>query len=298
MPEEGLQWMPRDELLTFEEIARIVGVMATMGIHKIRITGGEPTVRSDILALIRAVAAIDGIDDIAMTTNGHTLEALAPRLAEAGLKRLNVSIDSLQRRRFAKLTRGGNLERVLRGMDTARKHGLTPLKLNVVMLRGQNEDELFDFVEYCSTHAASTTLRFIEYMPFEQRRFQTVPSAELRMRLAERYTLVHGPERAPSDGPSQRVILAETGLTVGFISPLSEHFCASCNRLRLMANGHLRTCLAHEDTPSLRDLLRSGATATELSKAIQSMVLGKPIGHGCEVDGGTLFEGTMTAIGG
>jgi len=298
MPEGGLQWTPRSELLTFQEIARIVGVMASMGIRKIRITGGEPTVRSDILALIRAVAIIDGIDDIAMTTNGHTLDALAPRLAEAGLKRLNVSIDSLQHRRFALLTRGGNLERVLRGIKTAREHGLTPLKLNVVMLRGHNEDELFDFVEYCSQHAATTTLRFIEYMPFEERRFQTVPSDELRMRLAERYTLVKGPERTVSDGPSQRITLAETGLTVGFISPLSEHFCASCNRLRLMANGHLRTCLAHEDTPSLRDLIRAGASTLEIAEAIRLMVLGKPMGHACEVDGGTVFEGTMTAIGG
>lgn len=298
MPEEGLNWVPRKELMTFEEIARSVRVMAACGIRKVRLTGGEPTVRSDILSLIRSISAIDGIEDVAMTTNGHTLASLAPQLSEAGLSRINVSIDSLQPKRFANLTRGGNLDRVLSGIQMARAYGLAPIKLNVVILRGHNEDELFDFVEFCSENASDTHLRFIEYMPFEERRFQSVPSAELRQRLAEQYTLETGIRRSQTDGPAQSLSIRETGLRVGFISPLSEHFCATCNRLRLMADGHLRTCLAHEPTPSLRDLIRSGITDTQLTKEIQAMVLGKPVGHECEIDGGTLFEGTMTAIGG
>ena len=165
-------------------------------------------------------------------------------------------------------------------------------------IRDSNEDELFDLVDFCADYASDTHLRFIEYMPFEQRRFQSVPSAELRRGLSERYTLTTGPRRSRDDGPAQRVTLAENGLHVGFISPLSEHFCYTCNRLRLMANGHLRTCLAHEKTPSLRDLIRSGISDDDLEIAIRAMVLGKPWGHDCAIDGGTVFEGTMTAIGG
>lgn len=298
MPEDGMNWAPREDLLTYEEIGRIVHVVAMMGIRKVRITGGEPTVRSDILSLIAKVADTPGISDVAMTTNGHTLAKLAPDLAASGLNRLNISIDSLNRRRFALLTRGGSLDRVLAGITAARAMGLTPIKLNVVMLRGHNEDELVDFVEFCAEHAGDTQLRFIEYMPFEQRRYQTVPSAELRQRLSAIYTTVDGPERRQSDGPAKGIVIENYGLNVGFISPLSEHFCASCNRLRLMANGHLRTCLAHEDTPSLRDLIRRGSSDQQIGDAVQAMVLGKPLGHACEVDGGTLFEGTMTAIGG
>jgi cyclic pyranopterin phosphate synthase len=279
MPEDGLNWVPRNDLLTYEEIARTVSVMADLGITKVRITGGEPTVRSDIIALIRAIAGIAGITDVSMTTNGHTLATLAPTLADAGLNRLNISIDSLQGKRFASITRGGNLGRVLDGIKAARKFGLTPIKLNVVLLSGLNDDELFDFVDFCAEHATDTELRFIEYMPFEERRFKTVPSARLRDSLAERYSVIPGPRRNGTDGPAQLITLRESGLRVGFISPLSEHFCATCNRLRLMADGHLRTCLAHEKTPSLRDLIRSGSDDSQ-------------------IDGGTLFEGTMTAIGG
>jgi len=298
MPEDGLNWVPRNELLTYEEIARIVAIMADMGVSKVRITGGEPTVRSDIIALIEAIGAVDGIEDIAMTTNGHTLAALGPRLAQAGLSRINVSIDSLRTERFSSLTRGGNLDRVLQGIEVARELGLTPIKLNVVLMEGENDDELFDFVEFFAPHASDTELRFIEYMPFEQRRFATVATETLRVRLRERYTVDAAPSRQTTDGPAQNIYLRESGLKVGFISPLSEHFCASCNRLRLMADGHLRTCLAHDDTPSLRDLVRRGLSDAELEQSIRRMVLGKPVGHDCQIDGGTLFEGVMTAIGG
>jgi len=298
MPENGMEWVPRSELLRYEEIARIVRVMSTLGIRKVRITGGEPTIRADIISLVEAIASIPAIEDVAMTTNGHTLERLAQPLADAGLSRVNVSIDSLDSKRFTLLTRGGNLERVLNGIEAARRAGLTPIKLNVVLLEGNNEHEVMDFIEYFSEKAADTDVRFIEYMPFEKRKFKSIPAARIRKYIRERWTLEHAGQRTSTDGPAQRYRIKETGLNVGFISPLSEHFCATCNRLRLMADGHLRTCLAHEDTPSLRDLVRAGHSDSTLQEAIRAMVLGKPIGHDCGIDGGTPFQGTMTAIGG
>jgi GTP 3',8-cyclase len=298
MPEEGLTWTPRSEILRYEEIARIVRIMAPMGISKVRITGGEPTTRTDILALVRTLRAIDGIDDIAMTTNGRTLAALAAPLAEAGLSRVNISIDTLKPDRFARLTRGGRLDRVLAGIEAARTAGLGPVKLNAVILDGENDDEILDLVDFCAPNADDTELRFIEYMPFEVRRFKTVPAERIRETLRQQFSLDPIGPNGRTDGPATHVRLRENGLKVGFISPLSEHFCASCNRLRLMADGHLRTCLAHDDTPSLRDLMRAQQTDQQLDTAIRAMVLGKPIGHDCQISGGTLFEGVMTAIGG
>jgi cyclic pyranopterin phosphate synthase len=298
MPPEGLSWQPRSELLTYEEIGRIVGVFSGLGIQKVRLTGGEPTVRADIEALIERIASCPGIDDIAMTTNGHTLAKLAPRLARAGLKRINVSLDTLNPDRFASLTRGGRLDWVLAGIDAARAAGIRPIKINAVLMRGENDHEVFDLVEYFSRWAADTELRFIEYMPFGERRHASVPSQELRTRLSSRYTLSPATSRSATEGPARRWKIEETGLNVGFISPLSEHFCATCNRLRLMCDGHLRTCLAHDDTPSLRDLVRSGVDDTGLEQAIRRMVYAKPDGHEATVDGGVHFEGVMTRIGG
>lgn len=298
LPAEGMSWRPRDELLSYEEIGRIVRVFARMGVRKVRLTGGEPTVRSDITELVREIASTPGIVDVAMTTNAHTLGRLAPRLAQAGLSRINVSLDSLDPERFRALTRGGNLARVLDGIDAARASGLVPIKINAVLLRGENDDEIVSLAEYFGRWPDTTELRFIEYMPFEERWHKSVPSAEVRERMAERYTLEPAGRRSATDGPARRWRIAETGLPVGFISPLSEHFCARCNRLRLMCDGHLRTCLAHDDTPSLRDILRAGATDAELEEAIRDMVWAKPEGHDAAVEGGRHFEGVMTAIGG
>ena len=298
MPSEGLNWVPREDILTYEEITKIVRLMAPMGVRKVRISGGEPTLRADLITLVKHISSVPGIEDIAMTTNGHTLAKLAPDLASAGLTRVNVSIDAMDPVVFRKLTRGGDLQRVLDGIEAARQAGIGPIKLNAVILEGENEDQIDPLIDYAAQNADDTEVRFIEYMPFEQRQFKTVKAAILRARMRERFTLEPIASSEPTAGPAQRVRLKENGLRVGFISPLSEHFCATCNRLRLMANGHLRTCLAHEDTPSLRDLIRSGSSDDQLSQQIRSMVLGKPVGHDCQIDGGTLFEGVMTAIGG
>jgi len=303
MPAEGMSWTPRSDLLSYEEIGRLVRVLAAAGVRRVRLTGGEPMVRRDIDKLVAEVAAVPGIEDVAMTTNGHHLARMADTLAAAGLRRINLSLDSLQPERFAALTRGGQLDSVLAGFHAARAAGLTPIKINCVLLQGENDDEIEDLVRYFGQWPDQVELRFIEYMPFEARWHRCVPAAQVRQRLSERWTLeplrtVSGSGPGTGAGPARTWRVQETGLVVGFISPLSEHFCATCNRLRLMADGHLRTCLAHEDTPSLRDLLRAGAGPDELDAAIRTMVMGKPDGHHCETDGGTVFEGVMTGIGG
>ncbi len=298
MPEEGLSWLPREDLLSYEEIATIVRVMADMGIRKVRLTGGEPTLRQDICELIRAIGEVPGIRDLAMTTNGQTLPALAGRLADAGLHRVNVSLDTVKPKRFTELTRGGDLPRVLAGIDAARAHGMNPIRINAVVLEDENETDVLDLVEHFVPHAADTEVRFIEYMPFQVRRHRTVSSRALRERLARRFSLTPVHDVDSASGPARYWQVAGSGLRVGFISPLSEHFCAGCNRLRLMVDGHLRTCLAHDDTPSLKTLIRAGATDDDLERVIRAMVMGKPAGHDCQIGGGTLFEGVMTAIGG
>ncbi len=297
MPAEGFRWMPHAEVLSYEEITRLARIFAAAGVRRLRLTGGEPTLRKDLPELVGMLSEIPGIQDIALTTNGHFLVDQAEPLARAGLRRINISLDSLRPERFARLTRGGDLARVLRGIEAAHQAGLRPVKINAVLLKGENEDEVEELVEHFGQQADRTELRFIEYMPFEARWHQCVPAAKVRQRLAERYTLI--PQRGSSgEGPARSWMIEESGLLVGFISPLTEHFCAGCNRLRLMANGHLRTCLAHEDTPSLRDLLRQGASDEQLDRAIRAMVMGKPWGHDCQADGGTLFEGVMTGVGG
>lgn len=295
LPAEGMSWMPRAELLRYEEIARVVAVMARMGVRRVRLTGGEPTVRRDIVELVGELAAIPGIEDVSLTTNGHTLAKTAAVLKARGLSRVNVSLDSLDPKRFGEITRGGKLDAVLAGLDAARAAGLLPLKINMVVMKGVNDDEVVPMARYFQRHAGDTVLRYIEYMPFDGRWHDNVSAADMRDRLAEIGPVEPHGERLGA-GPAKYWTVG--GLRVGFIAPLTEHFCATCNRLRMLADGHLRTCLAHEDTPSLRDLVRLGATDGELEAAIRAIVLGKPAGHEAQLEGGRHFEGVMTGIGG
>lgn len=297
MPAKGLDWLPRADVLSFEEVARLVAVFAGMGIRRVRLTGGEPLLRRSITDLVGMIAGTAGIEDVSMTTNGHLLAKRSTELAKAGLSRLNVSLDTLEPEAFATLTRGGDVAAVLRGIDAALEAGLAPVKINCVVVGGVNDGGIFDLVEYFSARPG-TQLRFIEYMRFDGNKGDTyhIPAATLRDRLAERYELTaiesHG------GGPSRDMRL-DTGLVVGFISPITEHFCDSCNRLRLQANGHLRTCLSRDDAPSLRDLLRSGASDPDLEAAIRAQVFGKVAGHEAHEDGGfRMFEGVMTQVGG
>jgi cyclic pyranopterin phosphate synthase len=255
-------------------------------------------VRSDITELIRGISAHSGITDLAMTTNGHNLPRLAAPLRDAGLRRVNISIDTLDPGGFRTITRGGDLSRVLNGIEEAIRVGLTPIKLNAVIMAGQNEDQLWPLIRFAQARAPAVELRFIEYMPFEQRLHGSIASAELRRRVAEVGTLRPAENAGLASGPARTFVFDGGPLKVGFISPLSEHFCAACNRLRLQSDGHLRTCLAHEDTPSLRDILRNGATDEDIQRAIRAMVYAKPDGHEATLSGGVPFSGVMTTVGG
>lgn len=297
MPAEGLDWLPRSEVLSLEETARVVGVFASMGIRRVRLTGGEPTVRRGLVELVEAIASIEGIDDVAMTTNGLKLPTMAAPLARAGLSRINVSLDAIDADVFAEATRGGDVGRVLKGIEAAIEAGLTPVKINAVMMGGVNEDQLDRLVAHFSPMAEHVVVRFIEVMPFGERRHVSFTAAQMRERLARSYTLERLDVRL-GGGPADTWRTAETGLRLGFISPLTEHFCAACNRLRLSATGALRTCLSKEDVPPLRDALRAGADDARVEQVIRAQVWGKVMGHEALTEGGTHFEGVMTRIGG
>lgn len=299
LPAGGIDWLPRERLLRLEEIARVVRVFAQMGVRQVRLTGGEPTIRRNLTHLIRLIAQTPGIDDVAMTTNGHAFASKAHEMAAAGLNRVNISLDTLDPALFAKVTRGGDLSRVLAAIEAAREAGLGPIKINTVVVRGLNDDQLVNLVEGFSDRP-DIVVRFIEYMPFSgnepERRH--VPMAEVINRLSEVYTL-EPIQRQIGLGPAKNWRIGETGQVLGFISPITSHFCDSCNRLRLQADGHLRTCLSKDDTPSLRALLREGADDETLASAIRTMVWGKVAGHEAhKLEDWRTFEGVMTRIGG
>jgi len=292
MPAAGLDWMPRAHLLTYEEIARIVAALASMGVRRVRLTGGEPTIRRDIVQLVEKIAATPGIEDLSMTTNGHLFAKHARALADAGLQRINVSIDTLDRDAFRRITRGGDVERVLGGIDAALAVGMGPVKLNTVVIRGQNDDQIEPLVAHFADRPEQIVVRFIEFMPFTAvDRLRHVPAAEIRERLQQLYTLTPVPV-VVGGGPGVTWRIEETGQRVGFISPITEHFCERCNRVRLQADGHLRTCLSREALPSLREVLRGGADDAELEQVIRERLWGKVAGHV-----GT-FAGAMTSVGG
>ena len=293
LPEDGLTWKPRDTLLTFEEIARLASVFHGLGVRRVRLTGGEPLLRSDLHMLVRLLADL-GFDDLSLTTNGHRLVEDAPRLAAAGLRRVNVSCDAIDPVVFSRMTRGGDVRRVLQGIDAARAAGLTPIKVNAVLVEGENDDAPLALLEHFAPHAADTIVRFIESMPFERAARPALPGSRVRALLATRYHLE--PIGGGDGGPAVDWRVAETGQRVGFVSPMTEHFCERCNRLRLEADGHLRTCLSRDETPPLRELLRANASDDALARAIRGMVWGKVAGH--EAHLGTAFEGVMTRIGG
>jgi GTP 3',8-cyclase len=301
MPADGLDWIPREDLLTYEEITRIVAVLARLGVRKVRLTGGEPTVRRDLVRLVSAIASIPGIEDVAMTTNGLRLVTMAAPLAAAGLRRVNVSLDDIDPERFAALTRGGDVHEVLRGIAAARAAGLVPVKINAVVVAGVNDDAPLRLVR----HFADTPdieVRFIETMPFERvdRRERHVPASTIRASLAAALSPLDPLPSANFAGPAVRWRLRDTGQVVGFVSPITEHFCEACNRLRLQADGHLRTCLSREAQPSLRTLLREGLDDDGLERELRGRLWAKVAGHEAHLQGDArrTFDGDMTSIGG
>ncbi len=298
MPECGIDFMDRKRLLSFEETTRLARVLAQMGVDKIRLTGGEPTVRQGILELVAGIAEAKayGLRDLSMTTNGWNLRRLAEPLRAAGLDRLNISIDTLDRKGFARITRADRLPEVIEGIETVCAMGWLPLKLNVVVCRGMNDHEPPAFIE--RFRDLPVTIRFIEYMPFGESVFPLVPWSEVRERIEERFTLL--PTVGPGgSGPANYWKVAGTRVEVGAIGALSRQFCESCNRVRVTSDGRLKTCLAYEPRMiSLRDVLREGGSDDDLEIAIRAGILRKPAAHVTDEAMATPFEGHMVQIGG
>jgi cyclic pyranopterin phosphate synthase len=304
MPAEGIKLAPKSELLTFEEIARVVGVGAGLGLAKVRLTGGEPTVRHELPVLVRMLADIAGVRELSMTTNGARLDELAGPLKAAGLGRVNVSLDTLRRERAAELARRDVLPAVLRGIDAAVAAGLTPVKLNAVVMRGVNDDELADLVDFARERGAE--MRFIEYMPMGVARLdehnRTVAAREMLERLRGRFDLVPedqgvcGPDHA-SD-PARRWVCKRTGARVGFITSISDHFCGTCNRMRLTAEGGLRPCLHQDAEVDVRKVLRSKGTDEDVGRAFREAAGLKWAGHHMTAFVPLYSRKEMVAIGG
>jgi GTP 3',8-cyclase len=282
MPPEGITWMPMREILTYEEIGQVVKTAVQLGIQQIRLTGGEPLVRKDLPWLVQSLASIDGIEEISLTTNGMLLDKLAQPLADAGLKRVNISLDTLQADKFRRITRGGDIARVWQGIAAAEAAGLCPLKINAVAVRGVNDDELISLARLSVEHPWH--IRFIELMPFSDQRVwepffpaapdRYLPVQEMRIRVD---SLKLDPVGEPrGNGPARTFKIPGARGTVGFISPLGEHFCASCNRLRLTADGFLRPCLLQDSEINVKNALRSGEPLMPL---LQQAVDAKPKGH-------------------
>jgi cyclic pyranopterin phosphate synthase len=307
IPDDGVEHVERADVLSFEEIAALVRVFATLGVRRVRLTGGEPTVRRDLVALVRLLRAIPGIDDIALSTNGHRLAELAAPLRAAGVDRLNVSVDSLDAERFRRITRRGDLARVLAGIDAARAAGFSSIKLNTVAIRGGNEDE---FARICDWAWGRGLLpRFIEEMPMaDGRAYQAgaqVSAAEIRDRVAAAWpgtrVVADDADRARGAGPARYFRLeggdAEGVRRFGIISPMTEHFCTTCNRLRLSTSGALHACLAYDDAVDLRGPLHAGG-ADAVARAIRGALAGKRPGHTFQLIGLGGPRKAMVQIGG
>ncbi len=282
MPEEPT-WFPHDQVLTYEELGRLIGLFVERGVRKVRFTGGEPLLRRDLGRLIQIVADLPGVEDISLTTNGVRLAGMAPGLVEAGLHRVNVSLDTLDPKRFERLTRRARLGRVLEGLDAAVAAGLGPVKVNAVLIRGENDDEVERLAE--RARHEGWELRFIEVMPLDNdgrwKPERVVPGDEVRARLDERWPLEPVAAADPS-APAHRWRYLDGKGTVGFIDSVSAPFCGDCSRLRLTCDGGFRNCLYDNEELNLRDLLRSGADDETLIAAIQGHVLAK--GRGGALD--------------
>ena len=282
MPKEGVSVLGHEDVLKYEEILRIVRVAVGLGIAKVRITGGEPLVRRGVLDFIGSLAAIPGLTDISLTTNGILLAPFAVPLYAAGVKRINISLDSLNEAKYARITRGGELNAVLRGIEAVHEAGFSPIKINAVVIKGVNDDEIIDFARL--TLHKPYQIRFIELMPMGQagrgREDQYISNEVILERIRSVYRLEAGGDGMNNtDGPA-RMFKIEGGLgKIGFISPISHLFCDSCNRLRLTSDGRLRACLLQDKDVGLRDVLRSGRPDVELQRLISDVIAAKPGQH-------------------
>lgn len=298
MPEEGIEPKSHDEILSLEEMIRLVQILVKNGIRKVRLTGGEPLVRKNIEALIRGIRGIDGIEEISLTTNGILLEKLAESLKKAGLDRVNVSLDTLKKDKYHAITRLGELDKVMRGIKAAQAAGLNPVKINAVAIRGFNEDELVDFAEFAINH--KLTVRFIELMPVgesSENGESYISMEDILNTIRERYELAPIP-RGPKDGPSSDYQIVGTEGRVGVIAALTNHFCATCNRMRLTADGKFRPCLFSSTEFDVRELLRDGSDDEKIQELYHKVLGHKPKEHHMEFEKYEGKDRRMSQIGG
>jgi cyclic pyranopterin phosphate synthase len=299
MPAEGMPWLDRSEILSFEEIARLVELLARLGVTDVRLTGGEPLARREFPKLVGMLSGIDGVRDLSVTTNGYLLERDAQALVEAGIDRVNVSIDSLARDRFHEITRRDALPQVLRGLAAIAAHPqVRPIKVNAVAMRDFTEDEVDRFCELA--RSTDYQVRFIEFMPLDGDRAWTpdmvLTGDEIRALIEERHALEPLPREAHA---TARVYRFRDGAgEIGFINPVSEPFCGDCNRIRLTADGELRTCLFSMHETDLRAPMRDGASDDELEQVIRDAVWRKELKHHVNEPGFRAPPRTMSAIGG
>jgi cyclic pyranopterin phosphate synthase len=295
MPPEGVPQISHSEILSYEEIRAVARAAAELGIYKIRLTGGEPLVRADLPELMKMISQVEGIEEMSLTTNGTFLKKYALELKQAGLSRVNVSLDTLKSDKFRYITRLGELKTILEGIEAAKEAGFEPVKINTVIMRGINDDEVLDFARM--TYEDGWHVRFIELMPFKGVA-EFVPSIELRQHIS----LLGKLEPCASitgNGPAIYYRLAGAKGTIGFINPLTEHsFCSLCNRMRLTSDGKLRPCLLGEDEIDLKTPLRNNASVEELKSLILKAVASKPEHHHLEEGNVRLVNRKMSQIGG
>ncbi|MBX7220642.1 MAG: GTP 3',8-cyclase MoaA [Blastocatellia bacterium] len=300
MPIEGLAWKPKSELLTFEEIFQLTKIFVGLGITKLRITGGEALLRRGVVNLIENLAGLPDVQDLALTTNGYYLKEHTPDLVRAGLRRVTISLDSLNPQGFHNLTKINALPRVIESIDVAQKAGLTPVKVNCVLIRGVNDHEIEDFAEFARLWGLH--VRFIEYMPLDGpgawSRDRVVPGREVYDRIQARFPLL--PVAGKDLSETARRFRFSDGVSgeIGIIAPVTEPFCGACSRIRLTSDGKLRTCLFSLHEYDLREPLRAGATVDELITIIQSAVFRKEPGHRINARDFIAPERTMSCIGG
>jgi len=277
MPSDFSGYEEPEHWLSFDEIERLVGLFARFGLRRVRLTGGEPLMRNGLASLARRIKAISGIDDLSLSTNGTQLKKHGQALREAGIDRINVSLDTLKPTRFAEITRRDALANVLAGLATAREIGFAPIKINMVWLAGVNDDELESMVDFC--RQGKFILRLIETMPMGEtgRQSQYASLQPLIASLKARFGLVDG--LIPGGGPARYLVSPDGQFSLGFITPMSQHFCATCNRVRLTVDGILHLCLGQEDRLDLRSLMRSGESDESILAAIQVAVDRKPERH-------------------
>jgi cyclic pyranopterin phosphate synthase len=300
MPSENIRFKPRDELLTFEEIVRFARVVARMGVNKLRLTGGEPLVRADLHKLVAQLARIEGIEDIALTTNGILLAEQAQALKDAGLKRLNISLDTLSEATFERISRRTGLNRVLEGIAAAQRVGFKKIRLNAVAIRGITEEDVVPLGEFARSHGME--MRFIEFMPLDAegnwQPEQVLSGDEIRAMLEDAIGPLVPVDRPDPSQPATDYEFADGGGRIGFINPVTHPFCGDCNRLRLTAEGQVRNCLFSIAEWDARAVLRAGGSDEQLAQLVRDCVRAKKPGHGIDSPEFIKPERAMYQIGG